>query len=257
MPFFYKYIKPFADFSITIFLWCFFLIGYATCFLFYFMPAYFFSGNHQAAFQNLNHRFLKIFFWVMETIAPGLKFKIDERIPTIHSSVVVCNHRSYLDPILLISLFKVHTTIVKNIFFRAPIFSQILNLAGYIPSPGNDRLYSLMMRRIKALKQYLDTGGVLFIFPEGTRSRNGRIGTFNKGAFKIARRCNAKIHVLSIENTERLFQPGKFLFNTCSKNTIEVRWGGSISPQYNKANFSITKLMDDVRDMMENTGAGM
>ena len=54
---------------------------------------------------------------------------------------------------------------------------------------------------------YLSSGGNLFIFPEGTRSRDGKIGKFNDGAFKIAKRFEAPIKVLQIKNTNGLFTP--------------------------------------------------
>ena len=94
---------------------------------------------------------------------------------------------------------------------------------------------------------YLSSGGNLFIFPEGTRSRDGRLGKFNDGAFKIARRFGASIKVLQIKNTNILFTPGKFLFNTCIQNTIEVRLIGELNPDYKSDTFSISGLVNQIR----------
>ena len=98
---------------------------------------------------------------------------------------------------------------------------------------------------------YLASGGNLFIFPEGTRSRDGRIGRLNKGAFKIARRCRKPIKVLFIRNTNKLFRPGKFLFNTWPANTITVEPLASIEPDYQSETFTISQLMSRVRSILE------
>jgi 1-acyl-sn-glycerol-3-phosphate acyltransferase len=98
---------------------------------------------------------------------------------------------------------------------------------------------------------YLASGGNLFICPEGTRSRDGRIGRLNKGAFKIARRCRKPLKVLLIRNTNKLFQPGKFLFNTWPANTITVELLTSIEPDYQSESFSISQLMSQVCSILE------
>jgi 1-acyl-sn-glycerol-3-phosphate acyltransferase len=163
----------------------------------------------------------------------------------------VCNHLSYLDPLLLISLFPRHKTIVKSTFFSVPIFGWMLKQSGYLPSTSEGRLSELMIERIDTMDGYLGSGGNLFIFPEGTRSRNGVISRLNKGAFKIAKLCRSPIQVLYIRNTNKLFTPGKFLFNTMVSNTITVETITGIEPDYQSDRFSIYELMSKVRSLLE------
>ena len=143
---------------------------------------------------------------------------------------MVANHRSYLDPILLISLFPKHKTIVKGIFFRIPIMRWVMKSGGYIPFDRQGTMNELMVEGIQGMADFLRDGGVLFVFPEGKRSRNGELGFLQKGAFSIAGKCNAPVEVLYIDNTDRLFVPGKFFFTTCIKNTITVERLGTICP---------------------------
>jgi len=124
-------------------------------------------------------------------------------------------------------------------------------LSGYIPSTSGTNLLDLMVRHIQAMENYLASGGNFFVFPEGTRSRDGAIGRLNKGAFKIARLCKTSIKVLFIRNTNRLLKPGKFLFNTCVSNTITVELLASIEPDYQSDTFSISGLMSEVRSLLE------
>ncbi|MCF8094568.1 MAG: 1-acyl-sn-glycerol-3-phosphate acyltransferase [Desulfobacteraceae bacterium] len=239
------------DVAVTLMLWTYFTLG----FVFFFAPVYIaaclFAADHRIAFQKLNHRFFRGFFWLLQTAVPGLAVEIDGRISGLESCVVVSNHRSYLDPLIMIACFEKQSTIVKKDFFRVPIFGWVIRAAGYIPSEGNGRLASLLMSRIEWMHDYLAGGGVLFVFPEGTRSRTGRIGQFNKGAFKIARSCETPIEVLCITNTDKLFTPGRFLFNTCVKNRIQVRRVGRISAR-DVGRLPVDQMMAGVREIMEN-----
>jgi 1-acyl-sn-glycerol-3-phosphate acyltransferase len=149
----------------------------------------------------------------------------------------------------MISLFEKHKTIVKSSFFKVPIFNQVLEWSGYIPSTSGGKLSDLMIQRIEEMDHFLASGGNLFVFPEGTRSRDGTIGRLNKGAFKIARLCKKPIKVLFIRNTNKLFQPGKFLFNTCVSNTITVEQRASIEPDYQSESFLISDLMSKVHSL--------
>jgi 1-acyl-sn-glycerol-3-phosphate acyltransferase len=108
-----------------------------------------------------------------------------------------------------------------------------------------------MIERIDAMDGYLASGGNLFIFPEGTRSRDGTIGRLNKGAFKIARLCQVPIKVFYIRNNNKWFTPGKFLFNTFVSNIITVEQITGIVPDYQSDKFSISEVMSEVRSLLE------
>jgi 1-acyl-sn-glycerol-3-phosphate acyltransferase len=233
-------------------LWSYFTLGFIFFFSPFYLAAYLFSENREISFQRLNHHFYKGFFFLIRIFIPGQKWHIADKIKSIRSSVIVCNHLSYLDPLLLISLYPRHKTIVKSTFFSVPIFGWMLKRSGYIPSTSEGRLSELMIERIDAMDGYLSSGGNLFIFPEGTRSRDGTIGRLNKGAFKIARLCQTPIKVLYIRNTNKLFTPGKFLFNTLVSNTITVEPITGIEPDYQSDKFSIPELMSQVRSLLEN-----
>jgi 1-acyl-sn-glycerol-3-phosphate acyltransferase len=250
-PFAQKYLKPVSDLIVTLLLWAYFTLGFIVFFSPCYLAAYLFSENREYAFQRLNHNFYKGFFFLIRILIPGQKWRIADEIKSIRSSVIVCNHLSYLDPLLLIALFPRHKTIVKNTFFSVPIFGWMLKQSGYIPSTSEGKLSELMIERIDTMDSYLASGGNLFIFPEGTRSRDGTIGRLNKGAFKIARLCQTPIKVLYIDNTNKLFTPGKFLFNTFVSNIITVKPITGIEPDYQSGHFSISELMSQVRALLD------
>jgi len=249
--FFSRFFRFAIDFFITIFLWCYFLFGYLFLLLLFYIPAYIFSENRAGALQNLNHVHLKIFFAWTRLLIPRTKFAIQKEVREIHSSVVVSNHISYLDPILLISIFQRQRTIVKNTFFHVPIFGWLLRNAGYVPSAPSEMLGQAMINNLESIKEHLAAGGNLFVFPEGTRSRDGKLAPFNKGVFSIARYCNVPLKLIYIKNTNKLFRPGFFSFNTRDYINIEVELMSSLEPDYKGLNFSVSAVADEARRLYE------
>jgi 1-acyl-sn-glycerol-3-phosphate acyltransferase len=244
-------IQSVTDFFITLLLWSYFLIGSIVLFFFFYGPAYFFAANRATVLQKLTHIHMKNFFTWTRWLIPRTKFTIQKEVRQIHSSVIVCNHLSYLDPILLISLFPQQCTIVKNTFFKVPFFGRFMKNAGYVPSAPSEMLGTAMIKNLESIKEHLATGGNLFVFPEGTRSRDGKLAPFNKGVFSIARYCNAPLALIFIKDTDKLFRPGSFSFNTHDFNEIKVELMGSYVPDYQSNDFSISVLADYTRKLYE------
>ena len=108
-----------------------------------------------------------------------------------------------------------------------------------------------MISHVENIREYLASGGNIFIFPEGTRSRTGRLGPFNKGAFSIARYCRAPIQCLMIRNTNRLFVPGRFRLNTCVPVAIDLERIGAFDPDYGDPAFRLSALVREIRTLYE------
>jgi len=231
----------------TLVCWAWFTLGFIIFFSWRYLFAALLTRDVEHVYQRLNSQFYRIFFRIVRMTAPRQRMEIDEKVAAIRSSVIVCNHLSYLDPLFLIALFPQQRTIVKTRFFAMPIFGWIITRAGYLPATSEGPFARLMIRQMESMPSYLQAGGNLFVFPEGTRSRDGRLGDFNKGAFKIARMCRAPIYVLEIRNTDKLFTPGRFLFNTRIKNTISVTIIDCIDPDYQHHPPSTAALEQRVR----------
>jgi 1-acyl-sn-glycerol-3-phosphate acyltransferase len=244
-------IQRIIDLFITLLLWFYFLFGSIVFFFLFYIPAYILAGNRLTAFQNLNHLHMKIFFILIRLLIPRTKFAVQKEVREIHSSVIICNHLSYLDPILLISLLPWLRTIVKSTFFKVPFFGWLLKNSGYVPSAPSEMLGASMINNLENIKKHLAAGGNLFVFPEGTRSRNGKLAPFNKGVFSIARYCGAPLKLIFIKDTNKLFRPGSFLFNTCDFNEIKVKLIDSLELDYQSTDFSISAVADQVCRLYE------
>jgi 1-acyl-sn-glycerol-3-phosphate acyltransferase len=241
--------KNVRNFTVTAVLWTYYIVGYLLFSPFY-LYAFCFSNRREEAFQKLNCLLHRRFLSLLRTIAPGVTWHISEEVKSLRSSFIIANHLSFLDPILFVSLFEKQKTVVKSDYFRFPIFGWTLRTAGYIPSATEGLFTENMIDQIKNMRDYLSGGGNFFIFPEGTRSRNGRTGPLDKGAFRIARLCHAPIKVVMIRNTDKLFPPGEVLLNT-DENVITLELAGSIYPDYESDAFSLSGLMAEARALME------
>jgi 1-acyl-sn-glycerol-3-phosphate acyltransferase len=237
--------------GITFILWAYYIMGYLFFFSPFYLYAFFFSKQREDDFQKLNHTLHRLFFSLVRILVPRVTWRIPEDITSIRSSIIIANHLSFLDPILFVSLFARQKTIVKSDYFSFPVFGWILKTSGYMPSMAQGLFTENMMDQIKNMRDYLARGGNLFIFPEGTRSRSGLIGPFDKGAFRIARLCRAPIKVVLIRNTDKLYPPDHYVFNTRDRNVIELMLAGSLEPDYDSESFSLPALMADVRNLME------
>ncbi len=211
----------------------YFLIGFSL----FWLPLFLFAAwrhrekaSRAKAFQRLIQRFFKSFFSLMRLLCPGLRFDLDPLLFDMAGCVLVANHRSFFDPILLTSLFPRHGTVVKNVFFKVPIFGWVIKNAGYLPS-GKD--IETLRQRLNEMPDFIAQGGIFFIFPEGTRSRSleHRLGPFKKGAFRIAQRSGADIQLLAIQGTGRLFPPDQIRVRAADRIHLRLKLVGRIEKE--------------------------
>jgi len=185
------------------------------------------------------------FFFLLRTTIPGLRFEVPTKgeLRSLRGTVIVCNHISFLDPILLMSLFPDVISIVRPDFFRVPIFGWLLRGAGFL---GPD-LFAEGQVWIARVEHHLRTGGNLLVFPEGTRSRDGQLAPFKKGAFFLARHLAAPIVVMRITGTNTIFGPGRLSFNVSRGQCIRVERLSVIAADQS-ANETTYELCKRVRD---------
>jgi 1-acyl-sn-glycerol-3-phosphate acyltransferase len=210
------------DLAVTLLLWLYFTLGFILFFLPFYIGTFLFQASPEAAFQRLNHYFYRGFFRWLGLLVPGLEIRIDPALQGLRGAVVVSDHHSYLDPLLFQSVFARQTTIVKSSFFRVPVFGWFIKTAGYMPASAEGPFGDLMLRRMDSLRDFFADGGVMFVFPEGTRRPGRPVGALHQGAFKIAHRCRVPLAVTRIRNTAKIFPPGHFLFRTTRAVTVDV-----------------------------------
>lgn len=109
------------------------------------------------------------------------------KLNNIKGSIVVANHPTLVDVVVLISLIPNVGCVVKQTLWRNPFMRGVLSWAGYIPNRGATLL-------LDDCAQVLSRGTNLIIFPEGTRTlTNSIINPFARGAANIALRTHTDI----------------------------------------------------------------
>ena len=244
-------LQCFVDVLVTFLCWGYFIFAFLFFFSFFYLGSYLFAEDKEKSFQYLNHRFFKGFLALLRTLAPRHRWLIDHRVKDIQGAIIVCNHLSYLDPLLFLSLLPHSKTIVKTKFFAAPVFGFLLDVSGYLPSTTEGKYAGKMIEQIENMGEFFENGGNLFVFPEGTRSNGESIGVLHKGVFKIARMHQCPIYVLSLRGTDKLFTPGHFFFNTTIQNSITLQQLEIIKAESTGGKMTVSKLHEKVEQVFQ------
>lgn len=110
-----------------------------------------------------------------------------EQLLNAKGKIIIANHPTLVDVVVMISLIPNAGCIVKQALWRNPFLRGVVSCAGYIPNRGADLLLS-------DCKSELESGTNLIIFPEGTRTQIGEtINQFARGAANITLRTQNEL----------------------------------------------------------------
>ena len=133
-----------------------------------------------------------------------------DKIDKTRAYVIVSNHLSTVDVIAISGLF-VHLKWVSKIEnFRIPFLGWSMTLNKYVAIKRGG--ISSIKSMIKHSKGHLDNGSSVFIFPEGSRSNDGKIQSFKTGAFKIAKEMNVAIVPIALTGTGKAIPKNSIIF---------------------------------------------
>jgi 1-acyl-sn-glycerol-3-phosphate acyltransferase len=122
--------------------------------------------------------------------------------------IFMANHVSNLDPPILLPLLPFRTAFfIKRSLLKIPVVGFGMRLAGFIPVDRDGRLESAR-DSVQAASKVLASGVNVSTFPEGTRSRTGRLLPFKKGAFYLAMESGAPVIPVSIWGSEQMMTKG-------------------------------------------------
>jgi 1-acyl-sn-glycerol-3-phosphate acyltransferase len=132
-----------------------------------------------------------------EKIKPGITY------------VFVSNHQGNFDaPVLVHAIPRDWSALIKKEMMHLPVLSLVLRQVQFVPierlNPKNSH------RGIERGALLLSKGKSFLAFPEGTRSRDGRLGEFKKGAFVMAIKSQTPIIPITILNSAKVQPPGAY-----------------------------------------------
>ncbi|EPS57682.1 hypothetical protein M569_17135, partial [Genlisea aurea] len=154
-------------------------------------------------------QFLIAGIWASLTLFPFVKIEYEglENLPSPDTpAVYVSNHQSFLDIYTLLTLRRSFKFISKTSIFLYPIIGWAMSLLGMIPLKRMDS-----RSQLDCLKQciaLISKGASVFFFPEGTRSKDGKVAAFKKGAFSVAAKTGAPIVPITVIGTGKIMPSG-------------------------------------------------
>ena len=167
-----------------------------------------------------------------------------ERLDPKQTYLFMSNHVSNLDPPIIVPLLQRRISIlVKKELFRLPIFSTAMRIAEFVAVDRRNR--DAAIESIKAAVRVLQSGMSMLVYPEGTRSRDGRLLPFKKGPFHMAVDAGVLIVPVTMVGTHEAWPKGTFRINP---GEVTAYFHPPIDPR----NFdSREALMDAVREAIE------
>jgi 1-acyl-sn-glycerol-3-phosphate acyltransferase len=174
--------------------------------------------------KNLKLLHLFTSFWGVSFIwiNPFLRIKIEgrEKIQPGVTYVMVCNHQSMLDIMVLFRIFTHFKWVAKKELFKIPILGWTMTLNGYVKV---DRAHkSSHIKMLKECENNLERGNSIMVFPEGTRSEDGQLQQFKEGAFKLALDAKKPILPIVLNGTSDSFPKTGIIFKKFSSIRIKI-----------------------------------
>ena len=127
------------------------------------------------------------------------------------SYVFLSTHQSYMDIPAMLGYLPAQLRIAaKKSLFRVPFMGWHLTRAGHIPIDRSSTQNAVASMQRAA--SYLRDGICAFIFPEGTRSRDGYLHKFKKGGFKLAIQAGVPIIPITIIGSRQILPPDEIIF---------------------------------------------
>ena len=128
-----------------------------------------------------------------------------ENVPKDRAVLYTANHLGFFDVILTYPILNYRSSFIsKKDFSKVPAFSQWMTCLNCLFLDRDDIKSGLKM--VLAAIEMVKSGISIFIFPEGTRSRDGKLHDFKEGSFKIATKSGCPIIPVAISNTSAAFE---------------------------------------------------
>jgi 1-acyl-sn-glycerol-3-phosphate acyltransferase len=144
-----------------------------------------------------------------------------EKIPRAGTAaVLVANHESFVDILVLFRLFRHFKWVSKAEMFRIPGIGWNMYLNGYVRLLRGDR--ASIQSMLAEAAQNLRAGSSVIIFPEGTRSPDGRLQEFKRGAFQLALECGVPIVPILLRGTARALPKRGLILTGPTKISVRV-----------------------------------
>jgi 1-acyl-sn-glycerol-3-phosphate acyltransferase len=157
-----------------------------------------------AAAQRTVHLTWRLFVWIIVTLGViDFETEGEDLLNGEKGTLVIANHPSLLDVVLIMSMMHRTQCVVKSGVWRNPFMRGVIKAANYIPNLGDPE------RTLSDCVSALQAGNNLVIFPEGSRTVPGRQRRLERGFANIAIRSGAPIRLVTVSCVPVLLPKGQ------------------------------------------------
>lgn len=129
-----------------------------------------------------------------------------DKVPDDGGALFLINHQSFVDPLLVgLPLNRPVSYLARDSLFRVPVIGWILRNT-YVMPINRDAATTTSFR--EALRR-VQHGFLVGVFPEGTRTRDGKMGPFKPGFVALLRRAGANAYPVGIAGAHEAYPPGR------------------------------------------------
>lgn len=169
--------------------------------------------------------------------------------------IFIANHTSFLDILLAIMLHPRIVLMVKGWVYKSPFFGPIIRYAGYIYTDDGPE------ENIAKVQALVSEGYSVLVFPEGTRSEDGNIARFHKGAFHLAEQLGLDIQPILIHGASDVLPKNDFLIRPGALNVrvlprirySDAQWGTQLRDKTKNIAAHFRQAFADFKYEMEDT----
>ncbi len=137
--------------------------------------------------------FLRFVSWVLTRFIYRFRVRGDQHIPAQGAAILVCNHVSFVDAVLLMAASpRAIRFVMDHQVFRLPVLGRLFRLARAIPVASQKEDPVACEAAFAQAMQVLRDGDLLAIFPEGAITHDGSLQPFRGGVMKIIERAHAE-----------------------------------------------------------------
>ncbi|MGH8798456.1 MAG: MFS transporter, partial [Caldimonas sp.] len=145
--------------------------------------------------------FLRFVAFLATRLAYRFKVRGEENIPLEGAAILICNHVSFVDPVLLMAASpRPIYFIMDHRIFTMPVLGWFFRLGGAIPIASQREDPAIYAQAFARARRVLDAGDLLCIFPEGALTRDGALGEFKGGVMKLLETHPVPVVPLALQN---------------------------------------------------------
>jgi 1-acyl-sn-glycerol-3-phosphate acyltransferase len=157
-------------------------------------------------------RLYRVAMWIANAgvRAAGIEIEVTglENVPAGRPCIFMCNHVSNLDPPVVLPVLPGQSAVLlKKQLMSIPILGYAMRLGKFIPVERGGRR-DAAQASVVAAAEAIRSGLNILVFPEGTRSKDGRLSAFKKGPFFLAMETLAPVVPVAVSGTESMMRKG-------------------------------------------------